>query len=473
VARLALLAAMMLVLSSGCGGGGRRAAGGLHTLPGVVPPRVRVDISALTPVGGYVFVAPKGGGKARPGGPLIVDDKGRAVWFHQLPPKLTATDFRVQTYRGKPVLTWWQGLDDKSGIGYGEDVIYDSSYHRIATVKAGNGLLADLHEFQLTPRGTAFITAYRTVPHDLSSVGGPKKSYVFDCIVEEIDVASGKVVFSWDSLDHVPLSESLEANQEPARDASKHRPLDYFHVNSVSDGPNGTILVSARNTSTIYLLARDGHIIWRLGGSHSDFGPKSAVRFFYQHDARYNADGTVSLFDNGGIPRAEKTTRPLVLRLDEQTKRAKVVRTLVPASPIASPYEGNLQLLPGGGAFVGWGGVPLVTDFDRHGRVVFQLRLPFGDSYRAYLEPWSGDPGGRPLVALAGNTVYASWNGKVGIARWEILGGKDANHLTRLETVAWSGLETAIPLPSRSKVIEVRALAAGGRVLGASTHVSR
>ena len=476
MARIALLAAVCLVVATAGGDGARRAEGstpGLHTLPGVVPPQLRADVPALAPVAGLVFLAEKGGGgKARPGGPLIVDAEGRVVWFDQLPAGQTATDFRTQTYRGKPVLTWWQGTDDKSGVGFGADVIYDSSYHQIATVKAANGLSADLHEFQLTPRGTAYITAYQEVPYDLSGVGGPKQGYVYDSIVQEIDVATGKVVFEWRSIDHVPLSESLDAHEEPARHASKKRPFDYFHINSVSDGPNGTILISARNTWTVYLLARDGHIIWRLGGKRSDFGSKTAVRFFYQHDARYHSDGTISLFDNGGIPRAERYSRPLVLRLDEKAKRATIVKSLQPPTPIASPYEGNVQLLADGGAFVDWGGVPTVTDFDKHGRVLFQLKLPFGDTYRGYLLPWAGDPGGRPLAALVGRTAYASWNGKVGIARWQVLGGKDEDHVKLLAGRAWSGLETAIPLGSAPHLIVIRALGAHGRVLGESTAVS-
>ena len=472
--RLLPLAAVCLVVAAGARSAGTAVTGtgtGLHTIPGLEPPRLTVEVAARASVKGLVFIAEKGGGKKRPGGPMIVDAKGRVVWFHQLPSDLQATDFRMQTYRGKPVLTWWQGTVSKAGVGSGTDEIYDTSYHRIATVKAGHGLQADLHEFQLTPRGTAFITAYHEVPYDLSGVGGPGKGYVYDCVVQEIDVATGNVVFEWHSLDHVPLSESLEANEEPAKDATKKRPLDYFHVNSVADGPNGTILLSARNTSALYLIARDGHIVWRLGGKQSDFGPPAAVRFFYQHNARLHANGTLSLFDNGGIPRAERYTRPVVLRLDEKTKRATILKTFATPKRIASPYEGNIELLPGGGAFVGWGGVPKVTDFAANGNVTFQLKLPFGDTYRGYLLPWRGNPGGKPLVAVAGGAVYASWNGKAGIARWEVLGGPDARHLTHVAAAPWSGLETAIPLPLPEHVIVVRALGAGGRVLGQSAAV--
>ena len=242
---------------------------------------------------------------------------------------------------------------------------------------------------------------------------------------------TGKVVFEWHSLAHVPLSESLQAHQEPARNSSKKRPFDYFHVNSVSDGPRGTILVSGRNTSALYLLRRDGSIVWRLGGKRSDFGPAAAVKFRFQHDARFHGRRTISLFDNGGIPKLEPFTRPLVLRIDPVAKTARIVKTFVHPKKLSSPYEGDLQLLPDGGAFVGWGGVPKVTEFAPDGTVRFQLTLPYGDTYRGYRLPWAGDPGGKPAVSSDGTRVYASWNGKRGIARWQVLGAPTATSWRR------------------------------------------
>src|SRR3954452_24085635 len=121
---------------------------------------------------------------------------------------------------------------------------------------------------------------------DLSAVGGPKKGFVYDSVVQEIDVDSGKTVFEWHSLDHVPLAESLQANREPALHATKKRPLDYFHVNSIADAPGGDIIISGRNTSALYLIARDAHIVWPLGEKKSDCGPPAAVKFRFQHNAR-------------------------------------------------------------------------------------------------------------------------------------------------------------------------------------------
>jgi hypothetical protein len=443
----------------------------LHTLPSLAVPIPTVTHPARGTAPGYVFVAEKAAGKT--GGPLIVDDRGRVVWYRQLAPPVQATDFRVQRYRGKPVLTWWVGTISKAGVGRGSYVIYDESYHEIARVHAGDGLPGDLHEFQLTPRGTAYITVYHEVPADLSAIGGPMHGFVYDSIVEEVEVATGRVVFAWHSIGHVPFSDSTQANRKPARDATKQKPLDYFHVNSIADGPGSTILISGRNTSTIYLLARDGHIIWRLGGTRSDFGPPAMVRFAFQHNARLHPGNLLTLFDNGGIPRVEPYSRPLELRLDLRDKRATLVRTFLPPKRIASPFEGNLQLLPDGGALVGWGGVRIVSEFGPRGGVRFQLKLPYGDTYRAYRSPWTGRPSTRPLAAVAAGSVYASWNGETGIARYEALAGPDQVHLRVVGTAAWAGIETRIPARAAGdRVVVVRALDPRGRVIGTSRVVS-
>src|SRR5262249_51841708 len=151
----------------------------------------------------------KTGASGLPEGPEIIDDQGRPVWFNPLPAGDQATDFRVQHYRGEPVLTWSQGR----GVGGVQttptvDHVLDRSYHEIATARAGNGFNADSHEFRLTPHGTALITIYNPVPYDLSPFGGPKDGLVVDGIAQEIDVATGRVVFEWHSLDHVGIDES-------------------------------------------------------------------------------------------------------------------------------------------------------------------------------------------------------------------------------------------------------------------------
>jgi hypothetical protein len=467
--RLAVAASAALCFLAGCSPSKHVASApvGLRTLPGLVPPHLTVLHRAHGTQPGYLFLAEKGG-KRRPGGPVIADNRGRIVWYHQVPAGLEATDFRTQRYHGQPVLTWWQGTISKAGVGEGRYLVFDRSYRQVAALDAAHGLHGDLHEFQLTPRGTAYVTAYEEVRADLRAVGGPKDGWVWDSVVQELDLATGKPVFEWHSLDHVPLSESMHAGQEPARHATKKRPLDYFHVNSVSDAPDGKVLVSGRNTSAVYLLARDGSIVWRLGGKHSDFGPPAAVKFRFQHDAQLHPDGTLSLFDNGAIPKVEPFSRPLMLALDVPARRARIVESFVHPKRLLSPYEGNLQLLADGGALVGWGGVPRVTEFTPDGRVRFELKLPFGDTYRGYRLPWVGAPPSKPAVARDGDKLYASWNGETGIARWVVLAGADRAHLRQVASAPWAGLETAIHVAASDPTIVVRALGAHGRLLGAS-----
>ena len=154
-----------------CGSSARDDADALHTSRPSPPAACLGTHAASGTAPGYLFVAEKDAKKA--GGPLILDDRGRVVWFHQLAPPLEATDFRVQRYRGLPVRTWWVGHSSKVGVGRGSYVVYDTSYHQIAHVRAGLRRAGDLHEFQLTPRGTAYITVYDDILADLTEVGGP------------------------------------------------------------------------------------------------------------------------------------------------------------------------------------------------------------------------------------------------------------------------------------------------------------
>jgi hypothetical protein len=274
---------------------------------------------------GYVFIAPKQHAPFK--GPEIVDDAGQPVWFYPVPDQ--ATDFRVQTYRGKPVLTWWEGPATAPvlGTGAGSYVIMDSSYRVVAHVRSSYGPTAgDLHEFQLTPQGTALIAVNRIVPRDLSSAGGLTKGRAVDGVVEEIDVATGKVLFRWHSVDHVALAETyLPSPGKTGKMATQ--PFDYFHVNSIEQEPDGNLLVSARNTHAVYEIdRRTGAVLWRLGGRRSSFRMGAGTTFAWQHDARRQADGTVTIYDDGAAPAVEKQSRAIRLRLDLKGHTATLVR---------------------------------------------------------------------------------------------------------------------------------------------------
>src|SRR5207248_2986411 len=167
----------------------------------------------------------------------------------------------------------------------GQDVIYDSTYTPVAAVRGANGVAADLHEFQLTPSGTALIIGYYPVYWDARAVHGLKREIVLDSVVQEIDIPTGLVLFQRDSLDHAPLSDSYETI--PQQTVKDHDPFDYFHANSVQLDDDGSLLISGRNTWAVYKVDhRSGAVIWTLGGRRSSFKLGPGSPFAFQHDVR-------------------------------------------------------------------------------------------------------------------------------------------------------------------------------------------
>ena len=471
-------AAFALVLLAGCGAGDPPPRTlSFHSRPDLTPPVVTVSTSSAAAAPGYLFIAPKRGAIQK--GPEIVDDRGRPVWFRPVPAQ--ATDFRVQTYRGRKVLTWWQGPVDAPvpGTGAGHWVIMDEHYHQIATVDGGFGPdTADLHELLLTPRGTAIVTAYRVVPHDLSRFGGPKNGTVADSIVREIDVATGRVLFTWHSLGHVALSESYADIPQP-KGGRPAAPYDYFHVNAVAEEPDGNLLVTARNTWAVYEIdRRTGKVLWRLGGKRSDFYMGPGTSFAWAHDARRAADGTITIFDDEGSPDGADESRGLRIRLDLRRKTATFVQQDVAPDRVLASSQGNMQQLANGDVLVGWGAVPRITEFDRSGKVVFDASFaPADDSYRAYRFEWTGLPTTRPSIAVDRSDgdvrdVYASWNGATDVKAWRVLAGLTAEHLRPVgRPVRRQGFETHVSVSTDAPFFAVQALGTGGKVLSTSAVI--
>jgi hypothetical protein len=427
--------------------------------PDLKPPRVKLLVRTRYVSPGYIFIAPKK--KVEEGGPLILDNRGRVVWFMPVD-RRGVTDFRVQHLAGKPVLTWWRGksADDKRPGRYS---IYDNSYRPIAYVQPGNGLLGDMHEFKITARNTALMT--------LSHRVRVKSRNVLEGAFQEVDIRTGRVLFEWHSVGHVRLIESyyrLPRNPD--------KTYDYFHINTIEVDRDGNFLVSARNTHTIYKInRRTGAVMWRLGGKRSDFELGKGVRFAWQHDVRRQANGTLTLFDNEAAPKMRKQSRGLILRVDEKRRTVTVVHSFVHDPPLVAVDQGNMQKLSNGHYLVGWGHQPYVTEFGPHGKPLLDLR--FGrsgvDSYRAYRFSWVGRPHSKPTVAVEGNTLYASWNGATEVRSWQLLGGPDKKKLRPLLAVPKTGFEAAIPLPADVPWVAVRALDRLGHSLARSAAVGR
>jgi hypothetical protein len=439
----------------------------------LVPAAVTVTKKASPSVaaGGDLFIAPQYGPVQN--GPMIIGPFGGLIWYQPVPHNDTATDFNVQSYQGKPVLTWWQGNVSAAGTGNGVDEIYNSSYQHIATVNAGNGLNADLHEFTITGQDTALVTAYYPVFWTTSSAKGAKPRIVLDGVVQEIDIRTGLVLFQWDSLDHV----SVSASYQPIPKDPGH-PWDYFHLNSAQLIGNGNVIISARDTWAVYNVSHQtGGVVWTLGGKSSSFKMGANTSFAFQHDARLLSSGLMTIFDDGaGPPDVHKQSRGLTLRLDTSHMTTSLVTQDTHSPSVLSRYEGSDQLLHNGDSLVGFGSQPWITEFDSHGRAAFDARfVDANQSYRAYRYPWTGTPATPPSIGTRTSkgttTVYASWNGSTDVVRWQVLGGNSATSLKPVASASKAAFETPIKLPHRSTYVAVRALDSHGHVLGTSKPV--
>lgn len=482
--RSAYLAILALV-AAGCSGG--ESSDTANTAPSQTYVS-RPDLSApiATPTssdlapgdtsGGVVLLGLKGDG-CPVNEPIITDPSGEPIWIG--PTQDNVFDLRVQQYQGQPVLTWWSGKVT-DGHGQGKVTIMNTSYQKVATVTTGGdltGLGADIHEASLTPQGTMLITAYKEVKQDLSEVGGPKDGWVLDGIVQEIDVATGKVKFEWRSTDHIPVTDTQSSPQgDPDTDdddtGTKDAPFDYFHINSIALDTDGGLIVSARNTHAVYKISHDtGDVEWILGGKSSSFTMGDGATFAWQHDAERQADGTITLYDDEALPAKAKNSRGLRLDLDMSTMTATVAAEYLPPTTRLSGSQGSMQELANGNVFIGWGSKGYYSEYEPDGTIVSDMAIGGCQSYRAYKQTWVGTPAGSPTAAFddSKHDVKVSWNGATQVASWRLVAGSDEATATPQAPVAKKTFETTLPVPDDAAYVKVQALDAQGNVIGQTT----
>jgi EmrB/QacA subfamily drug resistance transporter len=452
------------------------------TEPSLHPPKLAVNRPASTSqlAPGYIFITnffdlnePPIIGQS---GPLILDDTLQPVWFQPVPKSVAAANLSQQTYEGKPALAWWQGVVTNTGATEkGEYVVVNQHYQTVARLKGADGWVLTLHELAISGED-AWVTANKNIPKDLSKFGGAYNGALIDSAIQEYNLKTGKLLRTWDALDHIPLQDSY------ASLPTNGFPWDAYHVNSLQLVGNNEFLVSMRSTWAAYLVNIDtGRIQWTLGGRRSSFKFGPGAAFQWQHDVRMQSPSTITVFDDhccqltgGGtsVP-ATGPSRGLVLNIDQRARTAKLASQYPGDGKFETEYMGDTQPLPNGNVFVGWGSEPAFSEFSRTGKLLLEGSFPGPDlSYRATVGQWVGLPLTLPVGAArqtgANMTVYASWNGATRLASWRVLAGSNTSHLTTVATRAKSGFETAIALPDTYKSFKLQALDTAGRVIGTS-----
>jgi hypothetical protein len=464
-----------------------RGAYSFITAPSLHPPKLHEDgaTAAGALASGYILTTnfynlnyPPLVGQS---GPLIIDSKLQPVWFRPVPEKLVASNLSLQTYEGKPALAWWQGVVTSTGsTESGEDVVVNQHYQTVATLRGKDGWKLTLHAMVISGED-AWVTANKNIAKNLSGYGGAYNGALIDSAVQEYDLKTGRLLRTWDALDHIPLGDSR------ATVPTNGFPWDAYHVNAIDLTGNGTFLVSMRNTWAAYLVNIDtGKIEWTLGGRHSSFKFDPGADFQWQHDVALAPNSTVTMFDDhccqltgGGtsVP-ATGPSRGLVLKLNLAARTATLLHQYTGGDKFESEYMGDMEQLAKGDTFVGWGSEPYFSEYSPSGKRLLEGSFPGNDlSYRSMVERWVGLPLYQPAGAArqqdGRTTVYASWNGATQVASWRVLAGPSAGRLAVVARSAKSGFETAIPVPQSYDIFKIQALNSAGRVIGASQPFAR
>jgi hypothetical protein len=292
------------------------------------------------------------------------------------------------------------------GDGYGLDprMAHEvrSEAGRLLRLVRTQGSIVDGHEYRELPNGNVLLDTYVPETADLRRFGGPRHAAIVSAEVQEVDPA-GKVLWHWSSRGHISLREtgrwwhSVLSNSRPRL----HREaFDPVHVNSIEPRGRGEVIISTRHTDAVYGIDRStGEIRWKLGGvptgeSLEVVGDPATKLLGGQHDARLDRFGRLTIFDNG----KDRPRRPRVVfyRLDLGTGKAIYKGQLNDPEVRQSHCCGSARELPGGDWLVSWGDNPLVTGFDRKGRIAFRLHLP-ASTFRAVPAP----PGATSIGQLA------------------------------------------------------------------------
>lgn len=436
-------------------------------------------------------------------GPHIFNSDGSLIWSGYGNIASMVMNFRPFDYSNDSKISFFTGVTVNSGIGMGRYAIMDNHYTIEKRLGLSSPFLHDLHEFQMTGENTAAFTTYQPVPYDFTGnfTDAVGEGWVYQNVAIEIDMTTDEILFQWNSLEHVPISDSMVLSALDSEGFDDGTPFDYMHMNSIQKDEQGNYLISSRHIwSLFYVNGTDGSVIWTMssGNATSDWDINEDAKFAFQHHARFVSAESIGLnsqtdtrymtvFDNEAseftsISTFQPNSRGILLKLQEYTDssnssigRVSLLLELSPPSDNSpSSSQGSVQVLPNGNFFVGWGSEPAMSEFDSSGVSVFEARFS-DNSYRAFKGKWSASP--LETIAISaqgfeanGSTALAvSWNGATDVSSYDLYGGNSSHSLARITNLNKTSFEDKYLADSLYKFVKVEALAINGSVLGNNT----
>lgn len=364
---------------------------------------------------------------------------------------------------------------------------FDKHYQQYKKVDPIGNCTGDLHEFKITKDNTALLTSYVQIPWDLSSVGRPANSFIWDCLFQEIDIESNELLFEWRASEHFTFADCYN----PVRNTgAPNNAWDWFHINSVDKDKHGNYIISARYSHAVTAInGQTGDIMWHLGGRNNSFEDLSdgkATDFAWQHDAQWQDDfSSISIFDNHAYFGDQKVgARGIKVGIDTKRMTAKLVAEMKHPRDYVSESQGSTQILRNGNYFIGYGSAANFAEYTPNGELLCDMQ--FGAlhyhkdgsfspsavmSYRTYKHDWEGHPVENPNVKFEEDHMFVSWNGATELKYWVLDGtnalGSGANDWDMIGQTQRFGFESNMTVQeSLYRMYRLTALDANQKSLG-------
>ncbi len=313
---------------------------------------------------------------------FILDSLGYIAWYRK-DQQETSFDYKYH-----------EGINNFSSITYKPEVAavfltYDSDLQLLDTLTTAiSDERGDTHDFLLLENGNKIIgTLYDTImnlsQYTFNGITGSVNTSVRGYGIQEFD-EEHHLIWQWHSTDFVHPEEFSEGLSYYSSD------FDYAHGNSFSLDDDGDLLVSLRNTSTVYKvdrLNRTGEILWRLGGERSTFNILNpGDTFSAQHSANRLSNGNIGIYDNGNLRVPTQYSRAAAYALDFSDSTATLEWSYDANQSIYASAMGNAQWLGDSLVLINWGYVfrpsPTFSLVNQAGDLLTSLY--FEDSYMSY-----------------------------------------------------------------------------------------
>ena len=215
--------------------------------------------------------------------------------------------------------------------------------------------------------GNVMLICQKPLPHEIvAKVEGGRPGTEYDngkmdapYLVEM--TTDGKIVWEWRSWEHLdPVADPITAIQDD-RDV-------WTVANGVSEMPDGNLLLSFRDISTVVMINREtGAIYWKLG----------APPLAGQHAPYMLANGNVLLFDNGPHRLDQSFPHSRVIEIDP-TNKVIVWKFQEPrVADFFSPRLSSAPRLPNGNTLINEGWFGRFFEVARDGEIVWEYVNPY------------------------------------------------------------------------------------------------